>query len=144
MESGLGLNHQPLPETEMQGWLEIQRREIGITGSNMPSYRCISIGSVYGCLLVPIVVYLNKVCPWWQGSWGQHGAHLEPTGPRWAPCWPHELCYLGCHLLKGNFTENTKDINEWNAFQNANCTFEVTIISPWGQGMKTQTSISMG
>ena len=23
------------------------------------------------------------------------GAHLGPTGPRWAPCWPHELCYLG-------------------------------------------------
>ena len=33
--------------------------------------------------------------PWLQGSWGQHGAHLGPTGPRWAPCWPHELCYLG-------------------------------------------------
>ena len=34
-----------------------------------------------------------------QGSWGQHGAHLEPRGPRWAPCWPHELCYQGnnCH-----------------------------------------------
>ena len=32
---------------------------------------------------------------WMQGSWGQHGAHLGPTGPRWAPCWPHELCYLG-------------------------------------------------
>ena len=26
--------------------------------------------------------------PWWQGSWGQHRAHLGPTGPRWAPCWP--------------------------------------------------------
>ena len=26
-------------------------------------------------------------------SWGQHGAHLGPVGPRWAPCWPHELCY---------------------------------------------------
>ena len=26
---------------------------------------------------------------------GQHGAHLGPTGPRWAPCWPHELCCLG-------------------------------------------------
>ena len=25
---------------------------------------------------------------------GQHGAHLGPTGPRWAPCWPHEPCYL--------------------------------------------------
>ena len=24
-----------------------------------------------------------------------HGAHLGPTGPRRAPCWPHELCYLG-------------------------------------------------
>ena len=23
-----------------------------------------------------------------------HGAYLGPTGPRWAPCWPHELCYL--------------------------------------------------
>ena len=33
--------------------------------------------------------------PWQQGSWGQHGAHVGPTGPRWAPCWPHEPCYLG-------------------------------------------------
>ena len=23
------------------------------------------------------------------------GAKMGPTGPRWAPCWPHELCYLG-------------------------------------------------
>ena len=28
-------------------------------------------------------------------SWDQHGAHLGPKGPRWAPCWPHEPCYLG-------------------------------------------------
>ena len=27
-----------------------------------------------------------------QGSWGQHGAHLGPVGPRWAPCRPHEPC----------------------------------------------------
>ena len=26
---------------------------------------------------------------------GQHLAHLGPTGPRLAPCWPHEPCYLG-------------------------------------------------
>ena len=25
----------------------------------------------------------------------QHGAHLGPAGPRWAPCWPREPCYLG-------------------------------------------------
>ena len=24
-----------------------------------------------------------------------HGAHLGPVGPRWAPCWPHELYYQG-------------------------------------------------
>ena len=26
-----------------------------------------------------------------------HGAHLGLTGPRWAPCWPHKPCYLGCY-----------------------------------------------
>ena len=28
-----------------------------------------------------------------------HGAHLGPTGPRLAPCWPHEPCYLGSQRL---------------------------------------------
>ena len=32
---------------------------------------------------------------WKQSSWGQHGAYLGPTGPRWAPCRPCEPCYLG-------------------------------------------------
>ena len=26
---------------------------------------------------------------------GQHGAHLGPVGPGWAPCWFHEPCYQG-------------------------------------------------
>ena len=33
-------------------------------------------------------------------SCGQHGAHLGPVGPRWAPCWPHEPCYLGIFISK--------------------------------------------
>ena len=33
--------------------------------------------------------------PRWQSSWGQNGANLGPIGPRWAPCWLHEPCYLG-------------------------------------------------
>ena len=40
--------------------------------------------------------------PWQQGSWGQHGANLGPIGPRWAPCWPHEPCYLGLLILQIN------------------------------------------
>ena len=40
---------------------------------------------------------------WKQGSWGKHGAQLGPTGPRWIPCWPHELCYLGnIYDVQGN------------------------------------------
>ena len=33
---------------------------------------------------------------------GQHGANLGPTGPRWAPCWPHEPCYLGEYSIHLN------------------------------------------
>ena len=29
---------------------------------------------------------------------GPTWAHLGPTGPRWAPCWPHESCYLGMYV----------------------------------------------
>ena len=32
-------------------------------------------------------------------SWGQHGAYLGPTGPRWALMWAHGLCYLGMLLV---------------------------------------------
>ena len=28
-------------------------------------------------------------------TWSPPGAHLGPTGPSWAPCCPHESCYLG-------------------------------------------------
>ena len=33
---------------------------------------------------------LTTKIPRYQDSWGQHGAHLRTTGPRWAPYWPHE------------------------------------------------------
>ena len=42
---------------------------------------------------------LKNKLPRSQGSWGQHGAHLGPIGPRWAPCCPHEPCYQGSHCL---------------------------------------------
>ena len=37
---------------------------------------------------------------------GPTWAHLGPTGPRWAPCWPHELCCLGLivYVPMENFT----------------------------------------
>ena len=42
-----------------------------------------------------VMDWLSQCYPWQQGSWGQHGAHLGPVIPRWAPCRPHEPCYLG-------------------------------------------------
>ena len=48
-----------------------------------------------GPLLAPWTLLSGLFC---------HGAHLGRTGPRWAPCWPHELCYLGivCHSQKNH------------------------------------------
>ena len=46
------------------------------------------------------IIYIDLV---WKNGYPDskvHGAHLGPTGPRWAPCWPHELCYLGTILLR--------------------------------------------
>ena len=37
--------------------------------------------------------------PRYQSSWDQHGAHLGPVGPRWAPSWPHAPCYQGRLIL---------------------------------------------
>ena len=49
--------------------------------------------------------------PRWQDSWGQHWAHLWPTGPRLAPGWPHEFCYLS--IFKKH--EDTSILNaHWN------------------------------
>ena len=48
---------------------------------------CLSIG----CWTVWSIITISLISV----SWGQHGVHLGPTGPRWAPRWPHELCYLG-------------------------------------------------
>ena len=52
---------------------------------------------------------------------GQHGVHMGLTGPRWAPCLPHELCYIGNSLgsidparkaithLKASLTPHNRD-----------------------------------
>ena len=62
-----------------------------------PHYPCFRWSVIsYCCHLHGTDAYPSQ-----QGSWGQHGVHLGPTGPRWTPCWPHELCYMGYY---GNST----------------------------------------
>ena len=63
-----------------------------------------AILDIGGCLLDKNSAELGCYCKCWKPSvrdtliarfmgptWGPSG----PTGPRWARCWPHELCYLG-------------------------------------------------
>ena len=54
-----------------------------------------------------------KFLPRLQGSWGQHGAHLGTTGPRWAPCWLHEPCYLGMNHKHFPLTINMMHISKF-------------------------------
>ena len=49
------------------------------------------------CMINPLVADDGDAST--QSSWGQHGAHLGPVGPRWAPCWPHEPCCQGSLIL---------------------------------------------
>ena len=71
--------------------------EVGeVTQLSFASPPCDSV-HVIGPVL-PICPTHSKICDTPDSK--VHGAHLGPTGPRWAPCWPHELCYLGhSHLL---------------------------------------------
>ena len=55
-------------------------------GRNHHWFGILLLGSIPGSTLL-IAKYVG---PTW--------AHLGPTGPRWAPCWPHEPCYLGSIL----------------------------------------------
>ena len=44
----------------------------------------------------------------------QVGAQVGPTGPRWAPCWPHELCYLWCFpALPSAISRNNAGNSSW-------------------------------
>ena len=45
------------------------------------------------------VILRSASYPRKRDSWGQHGAHQGPVGPRWAPCGPLEPCYQGRHGL---------------------------------------------
>ena len=57
--------------------------------------------SYWPLVLAMLHQHIDQQIDQWQWSpliarfLGPTWAHLGPTGPRWAPRWPHELCYLG-------------------------------------------------
>ena len=65
------------------------------------------------CHVTSLWCELTKVTP----DSKVHGAHLGTTGPRWAPCWPHEPCYLGPHTSPSwvsHVLSNCENIgNDW-------------------------------
>ena len=71
---------------------------------------------------------LVRAIPWEQSLCGQHGAHLGPAGPRWAPCWPHEPCYQGSVVTlvlekqRGKIWVKISHESTWNLYYNHNKT----------------------
>ena len=47
--------------------------------------------------------------PWEQGSWGQHGAHLGPTGPRWPQVGPMNFA-IWVDIVISIATNNGKNV----------------------------------
>ena len=73
----------------------MQRYFHQILGGDKYALAFVRPGSVWGFKRMSIWLTLwDQDRPREQCSWGQHGVHLGPTGPRWAPCWPHKLSYL--------------------------------------------------
>ena len=63
----------------------------------------------------------NNYYPRYQDSWGQHGAHLCPVGPRWTPFWPHESWYQGQSYFIRDTSHGHQGIsNHWQL----NCLFK--------------------
>ena len=62
-----------------------------------PAINVVSLPVKYQILTINHYYLLH--IPWQQSSPHSkvHGANMGPTGPRWAPCWPHEACYLSLH-----------------------------------------------
>ena len=68
--------------------IEIKSREVSFAYIWLLSYP-IAFEMLHTAVLLPCVIYSDSKV---------NGAHLGPTGPRWTPCWPQELYYLGNNL----------------------------------------------
>ena len=69
-------------------------------------------------------------------SWGQHGAHLGPVGPRWAPCWPHEpYIYMAANhvdCLKVDCTSSVEETEIAND-QKYRAKCQIKDLTQWGR-----------
>ena len=52
-----------------------------------------------------------------QSSWGQHGAHLIPVGPRWVPCWANVPRYHGINSLVCVVSTDVETYDSYNRQQ---------------------------
>ena len=107
------------------GWVNKQGR--GFLWSCVVSFCCTPLPNETNhwsiTYRLPTLEQCHEGPPWRQNSWAQNGAQLGPAGPRWAPCWSHEPCYLGSYhwepIDKHNFVPLVRyhwQIVMWIAF----------------------------
>ena len=76
---------------------------------------------IHGNHLRPVaVIKISDGLPRWQGSRGQQRAHLGPVVPRWALCWPYELCFP---------TATNLSIDMADLAHSLVCTWTITLLS---------------
>ena len=74
-----------------------------VVHTNLSMFSLLSGSSFFSSFPGPETLLL-QLYPREQSSWGQHGTHLGPVGPRWAPCGRHEpSCYLKYFVLEIRF-----------------------------------------
>ena len=104
-EKSIGWRHRSVTECHFTGcfFLYTQANSAAINALHYPPKKLLLITGGFSAQMANEAdtcpchdAIMSSGNPWWQGSRGQHGAHLGPVGPRWAPCRPHEPCYLGC------------------------------------------------
>ena len=93
-----------------------------------------------------------------QSSWGRHGAHLGPVGPRGAPWCPHEPCFHGSYTRSNQFATVAADVPAPNgrkeshyndvimcaiASQNTSLTIVYSIVYSDADQRKHQSSASL-
>ena len=71
--------------------------------SNMWNAWCVADTGKSAFTIVEVILQTTSLTPLIARFMGSTWAHLGPTGPRWAPCWSRELCYLG-HWGRGKMS----------------------------------------
>ena len=96
------------PETPGKNLTKVMEEDVISADAMAAEYKCHNHWNV-DTLTIKLLCCTTPYMPRWQNPWGQHGAHLGPVGPSWAPCWPYEPCYQGGFITQQRELSTSRD-----------------------------------